>query len=80
MSGRPPKPINEKTFIGAMAAAIRARRVKAGLSVDEACARAKITTAAWYDWESARNAVPVRTLPAIARALGCKAKALVPNS
>ena len=79
MAGRPPKAVEQKTFGGAMAAAIRARRVKRGLSVDEACARAKITTAAWYDWESGRNAVPMRTLPAIARALGCKPKALIPE-
>jgi transcriptional regulator with XRE-family HTH domain len=75
--GRPPNPPDTRTFLGRFAAAVRARRVERGLSVEQAAKKARVTASAWRDWESGAGNPPLSRLPAIAAALGVGVAELV---
>lgn len=66
-----------QTFAGKVAGLIRARRVKAGLSVEEASRRAGVPAQTWYHWEQASR-LPLDAVAAAAKALKCRPKDLVP--
>lgn len=75
---RPPSTIDETTFVGQIAANIRRRRERKKLSVEDAAAAADAPVQTWYHWEKGRH-LPLDRLPAIAHALGCKVRALIPD-
>lgn len=75
--GRTAKEPDTTTFVGQIAAEIRRRRTKKKLSVEEAAAAAEVPVQTWYHWEQAHS-LPLDRLPAIAAALGCTAKQLLP--
>ena len=77
--GRTPKEPDETTFIGRVAAEIRRRRVKRKLRVEQAAAAAGVPASTWYRRENGRG-LTLESLPAIAAALGCQARDLVPKS
>jgi transcriptional regulator with XRE-family HTH domain len=76
--GRPSKPQDTKTFAGRIGAEIRRRRERKKLSVEEAAAKAKAPPPTWYHWEMGRH-LPLDRLPAIAAALACKPRDLLPR-
>ena len=78
MSGRPPEPIDESSFPGQVGARIRARRTRLKLSVATVAERCGVPPATWYNWEVGRH-LPLDRLPAIAEALGCKVRTLIPD-
>ena len=78
MSGRPPEPIDESSFPGQVGARIRARRERLKLTVPKAAERAGSNEQTWYNWEVGRH-LPLDRLPAIAEALGCKVRTLIPD-
>ncbi len=75
---RPPKDLDQSTFIGQVGARIRARRVRRKLSVEEAAAAAGAAVPSWYHWECGTR-LRLESLPAIAAALGCQPRALLPQ-
>ena len=75
---RPSKPPNVKTFMGRIGAEIRRRRARKKLSVQQAADAAGVLAPSWYQWESGRH-LPLERLPAIARALGCTPRDLIPR-
>lgn len=75
---RPNEPIDETTFVGRIAGEIRRRRERKKLSVDDAAAAAGASVQTWYHWEKGRH-LPLDRLPAIAAALGCRVRALIPD-
>jgi len=77
MRGRPAKEQDTSTFIGQIGAEIRRRRERAKLTVVEAAAAAGVPAPTWYHWEAGRY-LPLDRLPAIAGALGCKVRMLIP--
>ena len=78
MIGRPAKEIDQTTFRGRVAARIRQRRQKRRLSVEDAAARAGVPQPTWYHWEKGER-LPLDALPAIAAALGCTPRDLIPG-
>lgn len=74
---RPLKEIDESDLPGQIGARIRAQRLKLKLSVDEAAKRAGVSPPGWYHWEKG-EALPLARLRAIARALGCTMRSLLP--
>jgi transcriptional regulator with XRE-family HTH domain len=78
MKGRPPKELDQSTYTNQVAARIRERRVKKKLTVAAAAGKAGVPTATWYQWERA-YALPLDRLPAIAAALGCHPRKLLPE-
>jgi len=75
---RPANPTNQSTYAGQVGARIRDRRERMRLSVEEAAAAAGVAAPTWYHWESGLRS-PMDRLPAIAAALGCKPRALLPE-
>ena len=71
------KAIDTTTLQGKIAAEIRRRREKKKLSVADAAAAAGVPEQTWYRWEQGRS-IPLDSLPAIARALGCTLRQLLP--
>lgn len=78
MVGRPAHEPDTSTFLGKIGAEIRRRRERKKLSVTEAAKAAGVPALYWYRWESGKH-LRLESLPAIAEALGCKAKALLPD-
>lgn len=78
MAGRTPKEPDLTTFAGRVGAGIRARRERLKKTGDEAAAEADVPRATWYAWESGRS-LTLQQLPRIAKALGCKVRALLPD-
>jgi transcriptional regulator with XRE-family HTH domain len=76
--GRLAKEPDTSTFVGQIAAEIRRRREKKKLLVAETAAAAGVPVQTWYHWEQAHS-LPLDRLPAIAAALGCKPRDLVPK-
>lgn len=77
--GRPANPADTSTDRGRFAAALRAARLAAGLTVPEAADRIGVAASTWYDWEVGRHIPPITTLAAIAAALGCAVGELFPR-
>lgn len=75
---RTPKDLDTSTFTGQVAAQIRARRVRGKKTPDEAAAAAGVPVQTWYNWERGRH-LPLAALPAIAAALGCRPRMLLPS-
>lgn len=75
---RPSKPPDTKTFTGRIGAEIRRRRLRKKMTVEQAAAAAGAPSPTWYHWESGKN-LPLDRLPAIAKALGCRPRDLVPD-
>ena len=73
------KPIDTSSFVGQIAAEIRRRRLRRKLSVAEAAEAAGVPAQTWYHWEQAHS-LPLDRLPAIAAALACKVRNLIPNT
>jgi transcriptional regulator with XRE-family HTH domain len=71
------KAIDTSTFRGKVAERIRARRTALGLSVEDAAGRAGVAAPTWYHWEAGHH-LRLDRLPAIAAALGCSVKAMMP--
>jgi transcriptional regulator with XRE-family HTH domain len=71
------KPLDPKTYAEQIGARIRRFREKKGLPQSSVAIRAGIATASWCDYEKGRQ-MPLNRLPAVARALGCKPRALLP--
>jgi transcriptional regulator with XRE-family HTH domain len=76
--GRPSKSSEPIRFAGQVGAIIQRQRLKKRLSVKEAAARAGVPAPTWYHWETGRH-LPLDRLPAIAAALDCSPRALVPG-
>lgn len=70
-----PTPTGYAAEVGAI---IRAKRVKKNLSVADAAERAATSAPTWYRWEEGFG-MPLEKLPAIAAALGCTPRALLPR-
>lgn len=75
--GRPPAESDESTFAGRVGGRIRARRLKIGITVVDAAKAAGVSVPAWYHFESGRH-LPLDRLPAIAAALRCRVRELIP--
>lgn len=75
---RPTKEADLRTFVGRFGAELRRRRERKKHTVEEAAAAAGVPAPTWYAWESGRYAPPLEKLPAIAAALGCSPRALIP--
>ena len=75
---REPNPINETTFSGRIAAKIRKRRLRLGLSVQEAAKKSGIPVTTWYNIE--RGQIEIDRLPEIALYLECYVKSLIPSA
>ena len=71
------KAIDTGTLLGKIAAEMRRRREKKKLSVAGAAAAAGVPEQTWYRWEQGRS-IPLVSLPAIAGALGCTVRQLIP--
>lgn len=74
---RPANPQDQSTIHGQVGAAIRRRRLRKKLSVDQVATSAGVPPKTWYNWESGRG-LALERLPAIAQALDCTPKDLVP--
>ena len=74
---RPTKEIDTSSFVGSIAAEIRRRRERGKLTPETAAEKAGVPVQTWYNWERGRH-LPLTALPAIARALGCKPRDLLP--
>jgi len=75
---RPLKQQNETTYSGRVGAIIRRRRLRKKLTVEQAADRAGMPTSTWYHAEAGRH-LTLQRLPAIAEALGCKPRSLLPE-
>lgn len=76
--GRPTNQPDAGTFTGQVAAEIRRRRLAMKVSAEKAAAAAGVPVQTWYNWERGRHAPGLDRLPAIAAALGCAPRDLVP--
>jgi transcriptional regulator with XRE-family HTH domain len=76
---RLPKEPDQTTFVGRIAAEIRRRRVKKKLTVEAAAAAGDVPAPTWYRRENGRG-LTLESLPAIAAALGCQARDLIPKT
>lgn len=76
---RPTKDPDVTTFIGRFGAELRRRRERKKFAVEEAAAAAGVPAPTWYAWEAGRYAPPIEKLPAIAAALGCSVRLLLPE-
>jgi transcriptional regulator with XRE-family HTH domain len=74
---RPLKEIDEGELPGQVGARIRARRLKLKMSVAKAAGLAGVSQPGWYHWEKGES-LPLAKLPAIAKALGCSMRSLLP--
>ena len=79
MAGRPPKTIDESTYAGRFAARLRLLRTKNKLAVEEVAAAIGVESYVWYKWEDGRREPSIDQFPAIAAALGCKPRQLLPE-
>jgi transcriptional regulator with XRE-family HTH domain len=68
----------QDSFVGRIGQRIRTRRERRKLSVADAATAAGVSEPAWYHWEAGRH-LQVDRLPAIAAALACKIRALIPD-
>ncbi len=75
---RAAKQSDQRTFVGRIAAEIRRRREKKKLLVIQAAAAAGVPVQTWYHWEQGK-VLPLKALPAIAAAVGCTPRDLVPR-
>lgn len=75
---RQAKEPDTSTFVGRIASEIRRRRVRKKLSVEEAAAAAGAPVQTWYHWEQGKT-LPLERLPAIAAAVGCRVRDLIPR-
>lgn len=76
-AGRP-RVERTETFAERVGAQIRARRELKKYSVEEAAGRADIPVPTWYHFESGRH-LRLERLPAIAKALRCGVRTLIPD-
>jgi len=74
---RPQKPVDESALAGKVGARIKVQRLKKRLSVLEAAGHAGVSATMWNSWEDGRR-LPLDRLPAIAAALGCSVRSLMP--
>ena len=79
MAGRPLKPIHQSDYRGRFAAHLRRLRGKKKLSVAEAAALIGVKAYVLYSWEQGRRLPALDDLPAIAAALGCTPRHLLPE-
>ncbi len=75
---RTPNEPDLSTYVGQVAARIRARRIKTKLLAIEAAEKAGVPVQTWYHWEQGAR-LPLSALPTIAKALGCKPRTLLPE-
>lgn len=66
-----------KSFAGKVGAEIRRRREAKKLSAEEAARKAGVPLPTWYHFEKGR--LQLERLPAIAKALGCSVRAIIPD-
>lgn len=66
-----------KTFAGQVGAEIRRRREQKKLSVDECARRSGVPVPTWYHFEKGR--FQLERLPAIAKALRCSPREVIPQ-
>lgn len=78
MAGRPAHEPDTSTFLGKIGAEIRRRRERKGLSVAAAADAAGVPVPTWYRWE-AGSGLTLERLPAVAEALDCKVRLLLPG-
>lgn len=78
LAGRPRGEPDQATFVGRLAAVIRTRRERAKLTPAEVCKRLKIGASTYYRWESGERPPRTEDLPALAAALGCTVRQLMP--
>lgn len=78
MAGRPATLPDIDTFAGAIGAEIRRRRERKRLSVPDVAAAVGSLPSSWYQWERGLH-LPLERLPAIAKALGCSPRDLMPR-
>lgn len=78
MAGRPAHDPDTSTFLGQIGAEIRRRRERKKLSVADAAAAAGVPAPTWYRWEAGKG-LTLERLPAVAEALGCKVRQLLPD-
>jgi transcriptional regulator with XRE-family HTH domain len=65
--------------VGQVAAGIRQRREHLKLDVSEVAAAASASAQGWYHWEQGTHMPPLAKLPAIAAALKCTPRDLIPD-
>lgn len=70
--------MSSSTFAVQVAARIRATRLRKKFGVAEAAGKAGVPVQTWYNWERGRH-LPLAALPAIAAALGCSVRQLLPS-
>jgi transcriptional regulator with XRE-family HTH domain len=68
----------DDTFVARVGAMIRAKREAKKMSVAEAADAAEIPAPTWYHFEAGRH-LRLERLPAIAAALKCKVRVLIPD-
>lgn len=78
MAGRPAKKLEPRTFVERVGAGLRRRRERLKLSVEEAARAAGVSPPAWYHFEAGTD-LRLAHLPAVAKALRCKVRALIPD-
>lgn len=77
-AGRPRAEVDESTYAGRFAAGLRRRRDKAGLLLADVAREVNVATVTVYQWEAGSRSPRIEDLPALAKALGCSVRALMP--
>ena len=72
--------VAKANFLKAFGAHVRAARMKAGLTQQDAAIRARMEQRTWSLMENGRRAITLRTLPRVAEAIGVSARELMPES
>lgn len=78
MPGRPRVESDGSSYSGRLAIAIRARRDKAKRLPADVAQEMGVALATYYRWESGEAAPRMDDLPALAKALGCSVRSLMP--
>jgi transcriptional regulator with XRE-family HTH domain len=82
--GRPPKTVDDSTFLGRFAVRLRTLRERSGLTVDELAESISthgyaINSRSVYYWESGRTTPPLEAIPFVAKALTVKVRTVLPE-
>ena len=79
MNPRPRKQLDTKTYEGRFAERLKMLRIKAKLTPEQIAEAIGVSATTVYRWESGLRQPQISDLPAIADALGVKARILLPE-
>ena len=79
MAARQRKPVDTETYEGRFAVRLKQLREKKKLTVDELAEISGIPKKSIYNWESTMRSPSIGNLPLLAKALGVKARTLLPD-